>query len=621
MAINPESQYPGKINPSDADYPYGSARNVTTPGDGTGTPWEAALVKDIQGLQQALLSEAGLIPTGTPDRVGASQYLDAIKSVAGSQADAKDAPIKERLDVIEDEAALKEFMLGRVNVERGGNPWGAKVFNLLGDSISHGAFANELYWNGYTQLLRRMLNIEFGKANWGFVSILDKLGSTGDPDNKWSQDVHAVTVNGTWDTLSAGGTTDGGGSALMNGYARRSLNAGASIDIVVPIYTKFFNVWYDRQDGHGDFEIYVNGVLKATQSTDAGGGASGGYFWSSNINLEDAGQGSCNIELRVVGNGFVTIMGVSYVNDFTDIQFNNFSQSGRRLRWCDEEVIQNAITGATDFILALGHNDEGTANSDPAYAAEFTQRIDWIIQYANSAGTKVYLLDFNWTRPKTNYVRAELIRANKAINNSTLISFPEFFNVDGSVPSSTYLINTLKLFKDGSHPSIRGHQFMAEVIAKTMGLSCSSKEDANRSDLMWIPFDLSAVDSIENVFKTNWDLISAWRINGSSLEMRGYIQLIGGGDIPPGTYKMIDSFDHDWIPQTQKFTVRTAPATVKNGSNVNITLEIPSASLEVKQGQVGIELIAHDHPVNKTNWNFLLSVPLNTGTIIFNDNN
>lgn len=78
MAINPETQYPGKINPSTGDYPYGSARNVTVPGDGTGTPWEAAIVNDLLGFQQTLLSESAIVPSGTPDRVGASQYFQAL---------------------------------------------------------------------------------------------------------------------------------------------------------------------------------------------------------------------------------------------------------------------------------------------------------------------------------------------------------------------------------------------------------------------------------------------------------------------------------------------------------------------------------------------------------------
>lgn len=85
MAINPGSLYPGKTTAPNADYPYGSARNVTTPGDGTGTPWEAALVNDIFGFQQALLDNAGIVPSGTPERVGVSQYLDAIRSLTVSR--------------------------------------------------------------------------------------------------------------------------------------------------------------------------------------------------------------------------------------------------------------------------------------------------------------------------------------------------------------------------------------------------------------------------------------------------------------------------------------------------------------------------------------------------------
>ncbi len=81
MAINPESQYPGKIAPSTPEYPYGAARNITLPGDGTGTPWEAALVNDIFGFQQALLSLAGVVPSGTPENATLSQYLEAFRKL------------------------------------------------------------------------------------------------------------------------------------------------------------------------------------------------------------------------------------------------------------------------------------------------------------------------------------------------------------------------------------------------------------------------------------------------------------------------------------------------------------------------------------------------------------
>ena len=86
MALNPILQYPGKIATPNADYPYGGAQNITVTGDGTGTPWEAALVNDVFGFQQALLKSAGLVPSGSPEKVTASQYLQSVVALASGRA-------------------------------------------------------------------------------------------------------------------------------------------------------------------------------------------------------------------------------------------------------------------------------------------------------------------------------------------------------------------------------------------------------------------------------------------------------------------------------------------------------------------------------------------------------
>ena len=78
MAINPETEFVGKINPSDAEYPYGKARDITNPGDGTGTNWKANYINDDFGWKQALLQKAGLTPSGSPDTALESQYLQAM---------------------------------------------------------------------------------------------------------------------------------------------------------------------------------------------------------------------------------------------------------------------------------------------------------------------------------------------------------------------------------------------------------------------------------------------------------------------------------------------------------------------------------------------------------------
>lgn len=88
MAISPKDRYPGQIDTTSdpTGYPEGAARNVSVPGDGTGTPWEQDLVNDLLGWQQALLDYDGAAPSGTPEKVGASQYLDAIEQIATDKA-------------------------------------------------------------------------------------------------------------------------------------------------------------------------------------------------------------------------------------------------------------------------------------------------------------------------------------------------------------------------------------------------------------------------------------------------------------------------------------------------------------------------------------------------------
>lgn len=82
MALKPSTKYPGQIIITDPGYPLGRARNESAPGARNGTPLEEAWVNDLFGWQQALLAAAGLVATEVPDKVGGSQYLDAIKYVA-----------------------------------------------------------------------------------------------------------------------------------------------------------------------------------------------------------------------------------------------------------------------------------------------------------------------------------------------------------------------------------------------------------------------------------------------------------------------------------------------------------------------------------------------------------
>lgn len=86
MATNPSADYPGKITAPSVPYPYGEARNITVPGDGTGTPLDQKWLNDFFGLSQALLKAHGVTPSGTPDQVGASQLLQCLVAEASGLA-------------------------------------------------------------------------------------------------------------------------------------------------------------------------------------------------------------------------------------------------------------------------------------------------------------------------------------------------------------------------------------------------------------------------------------------------------------------------------------------------------------------------------------------------------
>lgn len=87
MAIDPSAEYPGQVDTSDpTGYPLGAAQDITVPGDGTGTPFQKLWLSDLWGFLQALLADVSATPTGTPDKVGASQYLDAINTKLAPKA-------------------------------------------------------------------------------------------------------------------------------------------------------------------------------------------------------------------------------------------------------------------------------------------------------------------------------------------------------------------------------------------------------------------------------------------------------------------------------------------------------------------------------------------------------
>lgn len=79
--INLGQKFSPRINHGDANYPFGSIKDNTSPGANDGTPLAAVWGNDFEGFRQAAMTEAGITPSGLPDTAQDSQLLDAVKAV------------------------------------------------------------------------------------------------------------------------------------------------------------------------------------------------------------------------------------------------------------------------------------------------------------------------------------------------------------------------------------------------------------------------------------------------------------------------------------------------------------------------------------------------------------
>lgn len=105
----------GQISNADpTGYPYGAAQNEATYNDGTGTPLEKTWLNDLFGFQQAMLVAAGIVPSGTPDKVGASQYLDALQAFIGAPIIARLNAVEARMADVEDAHAALSSTVGHL---------------------------------------------------------------------------------------------------------------------------------------------------------------------------------------------------------------------------------------------------------------------------------------------------------------------------------------------------------------------------------------------------------------------------------------------------------------------------------------------------------------------------
>lgn len=365
---------------------------------------------------------------------------------------------------------------------------------IMGDSNSHGVGSVDIYRNSYVNIIKRLMNYENNSCNYGFCPLM----STGTA-NYFSQDIHEVSFFALQGRKNSWVSCEGeSGAHVPQGLSFISLEAGNLIATTVPTFQRKVRIWYVSHPDGGTFIVKLNGkpvTVVNTYSKLSNPLSSvtidlyDGNYEAEGLPFPTLTPGLCRVECVTESDRKVELCGFSYISSDNSLTVNNFSNSGRRLRWVDEAAIESVMRNANVLVFALSYNDAFDNANDVEYFREYRLRIDAIIKYAKKYQVSLFVADFIWDEIASNNTRMELQRlASEA--DGVYIPFPEIFSPDGVTPSWRYRMNEVKMFFEPAHLNIYGHECVGEVIGSFMGLGSISKEFALSNCDWWFPIKL-----------------------------------------------------------------------------------------------------------------------------------
>lgn len=436
---------------------------------------------------------------------------------------------------------------------------------ILGDSISHGAYAGNAYTNHYAYLLARAISAETGNKKALGEFPMEAIHPGDGQTNLITSQFVDVEFLGNWGALHPVmpvpykyplGNFGEAAKDAVNGKTYSTNDAIAKIKLTFPTFGEVLTIRYKEMPNGGSFTIKVNGVLKQTISTNK---ALVKYnVESAAVLIEDNGTGECVVLIEKIDastvefNSLVAIKSGSVnVTDYSNrLMVHNWSQTGRELRFMSEAAIIEA-TNSVCLIMSLGHNDwMSGADTDDVIFSQFKQRIDWLIKYINVFKNLCVVQDFVWyASVKNSRVRQQLKRLADA-TSGIYINYPDQFFNDASQPvqSPPQLNTPMFLWADASHPNKAGNELIFSTLATSLGLTVNTKEIALSNYDFQFPLKIKSGCGFENSYKTLVGAASSVQRVGGAYLIKLNIKYISADFMP--SFSLINVLDS--LPE--KFT-------------------------------------------------------------------
>jgi len=405
---------------------------------------EAGHDSSVQGRIESEITSRGL--DDNRDFTGTLNGFPIVQAEAGL-ATTVQGYLAELDSVVNNTISKKTAML--LKLKNTSNYFGERQITVFGDSIGWGSMCKDRNNDSWVGILRKLIQLEYGNKNHGFENFYPpQLTLQGDP----MVGLHSCNF-GVW--------TPNVTTLDITKYSYTSTTSGAVITITVPNVNNFFAILYTMQDGGGSIGVSVDGASVGTLNTygTLQHNSKSQYFAMG-------GKQTSIITLTKLDSLPTELLGINYMDDPALTSIQNYSRSGATLAITDDTLLD--IVASADFlILALGVND-----SDLAL---FTTKITSLITKCNTRETFVIVPDFIWVSTEITQPFKDQLKRLAFETGGVYIGFSEI------LPMTTFAEYISNGFlADNPHPTEKGHQIIAETIAKTMMLGITGKKQAEK---------------------------------------------------------------------------------------------------------------------------------------------